>query len=188
MVASHARFRNGLPRTSAHRLSTPIRTAPHGPACNLTHAPPRFFLRRAVSAFAPLLQELFRYSLHRIIRRCTGIIPVFERAPGDKTGARLAHPGHGMSRGYLFQCGRKRPMALQQLDDGLNQAHAPQGEGLLNRCRDVFHVARRFSRRRRPLQKQGFVGFIPRAVPPEPSPRRSQAAAVAQERNLVVLG
>ncbi len=73
MVASHARFRNGLPRTSAHRLSTPIRTAPHGPACNLTHAPPRFFLRRAVSAFAPLLQELFRYSLHRIIRRCTRV-------------------------------------------------------------------------------------------------------------------
>ena len=34
---------------------------------------------------------------------------------------------------HLFQRGRKGPMLVNKLDNLLNQAHAPQGDGLLNR-------------------------------------------------------
>ena len=49
---------------------------------------------------------------------------------------------------------------VDQLDYLLNQAHAPQSDGLLNRGRGVFHLARSFSRHRPGLQRYRFVGPI----------------------------
>ena len=40
--------------------------------------------------------------------------------------------GHAGKGAHLFQRSRKRPMALKKFDHGLNQAHVPQGDGLLN--------------------------------------------------------
>jgi hypothetical protein len=79
-------------------------------------------------------------------------------------------------------------MLVNQLDYLLNQAHPPQGDGLLNRLRGVFHTPRSLSRPRRPFPKQGFVGSMNPCGPTENSSRRLQAAVVAQERNAVVLG
>ena len=62
-----------------------------------------------------------------------GVIPIFQRAWGDQLRRRFALPGQGLSRGHLFQRGRKWPMALEEFDNRLNQAHAPQGDGLRNR-------------------------------------------------------
>ena len=79
-------------------------------------------------------------------------------------------------------------MLVNQLDYLLNQAHPPQGDGLLNRLGCVFHAARSLSRRRRPFPKERFVGPITLCGSMKNSNRRLQAAVVAQERNTVVLG
>ena len=159
---------NGHAGKGAHLLQDPLLL--------FSRKPPGFAPVGAWFGLEPLEAALFE-----------GVIPIFERACGDELRRRLALPGQGLGRGHLFQRGRQGPMLLNQLDDGLNQAHAPQGDGLLNRLRCVFHMPARLSRRCRSVQKQGFVGWLTPCGATKNLLRRSQAAVVAQERILVVL-
>src|SRR2546422_10308426 len=92
-----------------------------------------------------------------------------------------------MGRGHLFQRRRNRPVLVDQVDDLLNQAQSPQGEGLLNRCGWIFHARAAFSTRASAVKNPVVWDRWP-ICPSRGSGRRSHTAVVAQERNMVVLG
>lgn len=88
------------------------------------------------------------------------VIPVFEGASGHPPRWCLALCRQGLSRGDLFERRREGPVLVNQVDNLLNQGQAPQGGGLRNRLRSVFHMPASLSHRCRTVQKQRFVGWL----------------------------